>query len=129
MSTPSSATSRGQLGSNAIIGALFFIFGFVTWLNAPLIAFAELAFDVSDSRAFLIPFAFYISYFCLVLPSSAILRRTGMKKGMALGPFAMAMGAAAFGQFTTGRVFAGAVAEVGRGRRRGQPLLNRRPLP
>lgn len=109
---PSSTTSRSQLGSIAIIGALFFIFGFVTWLNGPLIAFAKLAFDVSDSRAFLIPFAFYISYFCLALPSSAILRRTGMKKGMALGLFAMAVGAAVFGQFTTGRVFAGAVAGI-----------------
>lgn len=105
-------TSHGQLGSIAIIGALFFIFGFVTWLNGPLIAFAKLAFDVSDRRAFLIPFAFYISYFCLALPSSAILRRTGMKKGMALGLFAMAVGAAVFGQFTTGRVFAGAVAGI-----------------
>ena len=109
---PASTTSRSQLGSIAIIGALFFIFGFVTWLNGPLIAFAKLAFDVSDSRAFLIPFAFYISYFCLALPSSAILRRSGMKKGMALGLFAMAVGAAVFGHFTTGRVFAGAVAGI-----------------
>lgn len=113
MSTPSiAAAPRTQYGAIAIVGALFFVFGFVTWLNGPLIQFAKLAFDVSDSLAFLIPFAFYISYFCLALPSSAILRRTGMKKGMALGLFAMAVGAVVFGQYTTGRVYTGAVAGI-----------------
>ncbi len=113
MSTPLPATaSRGHYGSIAIVGALFFIFGFVTWLNGPLISFAKLAFDVSDSLAFLIPFAFYISYFCLAFPSALILRRTGMKKGMALGLFLMAIGAVVFGQYTTGRVYAGAVTGI-----------------
>ncbi len=113
MSTPSTAAApRTHYGAIAIVGALFFIFGFVTWLNGPLISFAKLAFDVSDSLAFLIPFAFYISYFCLALPSSSILRRTGMKKGMALGLFAMAVGAVVFGQYTTGRVYAGAVTGI-----------------
>ena len=36
-----SAAARSQFGSIAIIGALFFIFGFVTWLNGPLITFAS----------------------------------------------------------------------------------------
>jgi len=114
MSTPSSAasTSRRHYGPIAIVGALFFIFGFVTWLNGPLIAFAKLAFNVSETLAFLIPSAFYISYFCLALPSSVILRRTGMKKGMALGLFLMAVGAFVFGQYTTARVYPGAVAGI-----------------
>ena len=77
MSTP--AGSRSHYGSIAIIGALFFIFGFVTWLNGPLISFAQLAFNVSESLAFLIPSAFYISYFVLALPSSAILKKTGLR--------------------------------------------------
>ena len=102
-SVPSAAAPRRHYGSIAIIGALFFIFGFVTWLNGPLISFARLAFDVSDTLAFLIPSAFYISYFCLALPSSVILKKTGMKKGMALGLFLMAIGAAVFGQYTTAR--------------------------
>ena len=85
MSTlPTAAPARTNYGAIAIVGALFFIFGFVTWLNGPLIAFAKLAFNVSDALAFLIPSAFYLSYFFLALPSSAILRKTGMKKGMAL---------------------------------------------
>ena len=103
---------RSHYGSIAIIGALFFIFGFVTWLNGPLISFARLAFDVSDTLAFLIPIAFYISYFCLALPSSCILKRTGMKKGMALGLFLMAVGAVVFGQYTTARVYPGALTGI-----------------
>ncbi len=56
------------------IGVLFFIFGFVTWLNGPLITFVKLAFDLDDVNAFLVLMAFYLSYFFLALPSSAILR-------------------------------------------------------
>lgn len=98
-------TSR--VGPVVTIGALFFIFGFVTWLNGPLITFVKLAFDLDDVNAFLVPMAFYLSYFFLALPSSAVLRRTGMKKGMALGLFIMAAGAVAFGHFTTARQYPG----------------------
>ena len=97
------------LGPMLVIGLLFFIFGFVTWLNGPLITFVKLAFQVEDVYAFLVPFAFYISYFVFSLPASVVLRRTGMKKGMALGLFVMAIGAMAFGQFATMRVFSGAL--------------------
>jgi FHS family L-fucose permease-like MFS transporter len=87
-----------------IVGALFFIFGFVTWLNGPLIGFVKLAFDLdTDSKAFLVTTAFYLAYFFLALPSSWILERTGMKKGMALGLLVMAVGTFIFGQFTTQR--------------------------
>ncbi|MGH8033509.1 MAG: sugar MFS transporter [Luteimonas sp.] len=110
MSISSSDTDRSHLGSIAIVAALFFIFGFVTWLNGPLIGFAQLAFDLNEFNAFLVPMAFYLSYFFLALPSSAILKLTGMKKGMALGLWVMAVGAAAFGEFTTQRWYPGALA-------------------
>jgi glucose/galactose transporter len=102
--TPNTA-SNNQYGSAIIImGALFFIFGFVTWLNGPLISFVKLAFDLdTDSKAFLVTTAFYLAYFFLALPSSWILERTGMKKGMALGLLVMAIGTFVFGQFTTQR--------------------------
>jgi FHS family L-fucose permease-like MFS transporter len=103
------APDRGNIGPMMIIGMLFFIFGFVTWLNGPLITFVKLAFQVSDVSAFLVPAAFYLSYFFLSLPASVVLRRTGMKKGMALGLLVMAIGAATFGQFVVARVFAGAL--------------------
>jgi len=54
--------------------------------------------------------AFYLSYFFLALPASVVLRRTGMKKGMALGLSIMAAGAFVFGQFTTARQYPGTLA-------------------
>ncbi|MEQ1653742.1 MAG: sugar MFS transporter [Hyphomicrobium sp.] len=104
-----SKNSSAGLGPAVTIGVLFFIFGFVTWLNGPLITFVKLAFDLDDVNAFLVPMAFYLSYFFLALPASSILRRTGMKRGMALGLFVMAIGAVVFGQFTTMRVYPGAL--------------------
>jgi len=102
-------SERSNIGPMLIIGLLFFIFGFVTWLNGPLITFVKLAFNLDDVNAFLVPMAFYLSYFFLALPSSSVLRRTGMKKGMALGLFVMAIGAVLFGQFTTMRMYPGAL--------------------
>ncbi len=83
--------------SLSIIGALFFIFGFVTWLNGTLIPFLKLACDLqSDAQALLVTFAFYMAYFCLAIPSSVILNRTGFKQGMSLGLAIMAVGALLF---------------------------------
>jgi len=96
--------NKQYLTSMAIMGALFFIFGFVTWVNGPLITFVKLAFDLdTDSKAFLVTTVFYLAYFFLALPSSWILERTGMKKGMAVGLITMAIGAFMFGTFTTAR--------------------------
>ena len=100
-------TEGSYFGSVITIGVLFFIFGFVTWLNGPMITFVKLAFTLDDVNAFLVPMAFYLSYFFLALPASAVLRRTGMKNGMALGLFVMAIGATLFGQFTTMRQYPG----------------------
>lgn len=79
-----------------IIGLLFFIFGFVTWLNGTLIPFLKLACDLNTNQALLVTFAFYISYFFLAIPSSQILKRTGFKSGMALGLLVMAVGCLVF---------------------------------
>lgn len=74
-----------QVVTIGIIGVMFFIFGFVTWLNGPLITFVKLAFTLSDVEAFLVPMVFYMSYFFLALPSAFILKRTGMKKAWRWG--------------------------------------------
>ncbi|MCL1850977.1 MAG: sugar MFS transporter [Bacteroidetes bacterium] len=79
-----------------IIGALFFVFGFVTWLNSVLIPFLKTACELSDAKASLVPFAFYISYFVMAIPSSSILKRTGFTNGMALGLIVMAIGSLVF---------------------------------
>lgn len=80
-----------------LLGLLFFIFGFVTWLNGSLIPFLKLACDLQrEWQALLVTSAFYLSYFFLALPSSAILGRTGFKDGMALGLLVMAVGCLVF---------------------------------
>lgn len=115
MSTSQAAAATPQKtpwGAVLLFCLLFFIFGFVTWLNGPLITFVKLAFDLDDVSAFLVPSVFYLSYFCLALPSALILRATGMKRGMALGLLVMAVGAAAFGQFVTMRIFPGALTSL-----------------
>ncbi len=89
--------ANSYIYSLVIIGTLFFIFGFVTWLNGTLIPFLRLACDLqTDAQALLVTFAFYMAYFFLALPSSAILNRTGYKQGMALGLLVMAGGALLF---------------------------------
>lgn len=91
-----SAQPVNSFGPVIIIGALFFVFGFVTWLNGTLIPFLQLACELTTSQALLVTFAFYIAYFLLSIPSSYILRVTGFKKGMALGLFIMAVGGLIF---------------------------------
>lgn len=80
----------------AIIGALFFIFGFITWLNGTLIPFLKIACELTYSQALLVTFAFYIAYVFLAIPSSLIMQKTGFKNGMALGLVVMAGGALVF---------------------------------
>jgi len=80
----------------AIIGALFFIFGFVTWLNGILIPYLKIACELSDYQALFVAFAFYISYFVMALPSSWVLKKTGFKNGMTLGLWVMALGTLIF---------------------------------
>ncbi len=79
-----------------IIGALFFIFGFVTWLNSVLIPFLQQACQLTDFQAYLVTFAFYISYFVMAIPSSVILKKTGYAKGMSVGLGVMAIGSLIF---------------------------------
>jgi FHS family L-fucose permease-like MFS transporter len=79
-----------------LVGCLFFIFGFITWLNGSLIPFLKVACELTNSQSYLVATAFFASYFVMALPSSMILRKTGFKKGMSLGLLIMAVGAAIF---------------------------------
>lgn len=90
------SVQRNNTTAILIIGFLFFIFGFVTWLNGSLIQFLKLACQLEDTQAFFVTFAFYIAYFFLSIPSSYILKKTGFKNGMALGLLVMAIGAVVF---------------------------------
>ncbi len=94
MNTTSNQPS--SLAPMLVIGTLFFMFGFVTWLNGSLIPFLQIACELNQMEAYLVTMAFYISYTVMALPMSVILRRTGFKNGMVLGLFVMVVGALVF---------------------------------
>jgi FHS family L-fucose permease-like MFS transporter len=79
-----------------IIGFLFFIFGFVTWLNGSLIPFLKIICNLSDFQALFVTFAFYISYTVMALPMAAILKKTGYRNGIVIGLAIMAGGSLLF---------------------------------
>ena len=79
-----------------IIGILFFIFGFVTWLNGSLIPFLKVILDLSDFEALFVTFAFYIAYTVMALPMAYVLDKTGYKNGMSLGLVVMSVGSLLF---------------------------------
>jgi glucose/galactose transporter len=78
------------------IGALFFVFGFITWLSSILIPYLQIACELSNVQAYLVAFSFYISYFVTAVPSGWILKKSGFKNGMSLGLFVMAIGSLLF---------------------------------
>jgi len=70
MSAVHAAGARTSVTTSiAIVGVLFFLIGFFTWLNGPLITFVKLAFELDEVGAFLVLMVFYLSYFFLALPS------------------------------------------------------------
>ena len=92
----SATATKSSLTSILILGVLFFIFGFVTWLNGTLIPYLKIACELNNFQSLLVAFAFYISYFVMALPASWVLEKTGFKKGMMLGLLVMAVGALLF---------------------------------
>lgn len=97
------STNRNAI---VIIGILFFVFGFVTWLNGTLIPFLKIACQLdNDVQAFFVTFAFYMAYFFLAIPSSFLLKKTGFKNGMAWGLCVMAIGSLVFVPAANARSF------------------------
>jgi MFS transporter, FHS family, L-fucose permease len=95
--TSTSANKRNSyLLPMVIISSLFFIFGFVTWLNGILIPYLKIACQLNDFQALLVAFAFYISYTIMALPSAWVLKKTGLKNGMMVGLWIMAVGTIIF---------------------------------
>jgi len=79
-----------------IIGILFFVFGFLTWINGILIPYFQICLDLTNFQASLVAFATYIAYFVMALPSAYILKFTGYRRGMVLGLIIMALGTLLF---------------------------------
>lgn len=92
----SSLSKKDTIISISLIGLLFFIFGFVTWINAILIPFFKIACELNHFESYLVAFAFYIAYLVMSLPAGYLLKKVGFKKGMMYGFWAMCIGALLF---------------------------------
>ncbi|ALL05176.1 MFS transporter [Pedobacter sp. PACM 27299] len=79
-----------------IIAVLFFVFGFVTWINAMLIPYFKICCELNNLESYFVAFAFYISYLFISFPASLLLKKYGFKNGMMIGFFVMAVGAFMF---------------------------------
>lgn len=90
------SSEKNNLVPLVIIGILYFVFGFVTWINGALIPILKTTCQLSDFVSYFVTFAFYISYFVMALPSSWILKKTGFRNGMTFGLLVMALGAMIF---------------------------------
>ena len=82
--------------SIAIVALMFFIFGFVSWINAILIPYFKIGCELTNFQAYLVTFAFYISYFIISVPASFLLQKVGFKKGIMYGFWIMSIGAFIF---------------------------------
>lgn len=88
---------RDYIFSLVMLGALFFVFGLVSWVNSILIPYFKIACELkSGVQTYLVTFAFYIAYLVMTVPASFLLRRTGYKKGALIGLWIMALGALLF---------------------------------
>ena len=87
---------KNNLVPIAIIGGLFFIFGFVTWINGALIPFMKTINELTDAQSYLVASASYISFVLMALPASYLLNKIGYRKGMSLGLIIMGIGALVF---------------------------------
>ena len=92
----SKLTKRDTTISIIIVGLLFFIFGFVSWINAILIPYFKISCELTNLQSYFVAFAFYISYLVMSVPSSYLLKKVGFKKGMMFGFWMMATGALLF---------------------------------
>ena len=96
LNTKPQTTDWSTVLSISIIGLMFFIFGFVSWVNSILIPYFKIACELTNLESYLVAFAFYAAYFFMSVPSSFLLEKVGFKKGMMLGFMVMASGAFLF---------------------------------
>ncbi|WP_323815258.1 N-acetylglucosamine MFS transporter NagP [Cellvibrio sp. NN19] len=87
---------KGSFIPLIMIAGLFFILGFVTWLNGSLMPYLELVLQLTPFQASFILFSFYIAVTVFSLPSSWIIRKVGYKNAMAIALAVMACAALLF---------------------------------
>ena len=94
--TAGSLSQKDTITGMIIIAFMFFMFGFTSWINAILIPYFKISFELSHVQSYLVTFAFYLSYFIFSVPASFLLKKIGFKKGMMIGFWVMSCGAFLF---------------------------------
>jgi MFS transporter, FHS family, L-fucose permease len=80
----------------AIFAGMYFVFGFISWINSILIPYFKIACELTNFESYFVTFAFYIAYFVMAIPSGILLKKVGFKKGMMYGFILMSLGAFLF---------------------------------
>ena len=86
MANTTNSSAQSYWRALLMTGCLFFIFGFVSWVNSILIPYFRIACDLKNElQSYLVAFAFYIAYFVMTIPASMMLNRIGFKRGVKYG--------------------------------------------
>lgn len=93
---PNSCKQKQYFISLTILAGMFFIFGFVSWVNSILIPYFRIACELTHFESYFMAFAFYIAYFVMAIPSGILLKKVGFKRGIMYGFMLTALGAFLF---------------------------------
>ena len=93
---PNSCKQKQYFISLTILAGMFFIFGFVSWVNSILIPYFRIACELAHFESYFVAFAFYIAYFVMAIPSGILLKKVGFKRGIMYGFMLTALGAFLF---------------------------------
>jgi FHS family L-fucose permease-like MFS transporter len=79
-----------------VVTSIFFMWGFLTVLNDILIPHLKAVFELNYTRAMLVQFTFFGTYFLMALPAGRLVARAGYKQSIVAGLAIAGLGAAGF---------------------------------
>ena len=80
----------------SVVGALFFMLGFITCLNDILIPHLKASFNLNYTQAMLVQFCFFTAYAVMSIPMSKLVEKMGYKAGIIGGFLIAALGCILF---------------------------------
>ena len=80
----------------SVVGALFFMLGFITCLNDILIPHLKAIFNLNYTQAMLVQFCFFTAYVVMSVPMSKLVEKMGYKAGIIGGFLIAALGCVLF---------------------------------
>ena len=100
MNTSNQTTAPPRASNNnlalSVVGALFFMLGFITCLNEILIPHLKAIFNLNYTQAMLVQFCFFTAYAVMSIPMSKLVEKMGYKAGIIGGFLIAALGCILF---------------------------------